>query len=675
MVQLSRPDLPAGAHGDLVDALHDLHHEAGWPSLRRLAQRAGCSPTTVSAAFSSSRIPSWGLLELLVEEMGGDVGEFHRLWLAATSPTDGPALRAPRIAGRQAELARVRRHLDSGDGLLLVTGEAGIGKTRLVDTADGSATDTFVAKGACRPLSTQVPLLPVTDALRSVYQRDGGDWFRKALADCPPYVVPSLSRLLPEIDEWLKSAPVPEDAWWRQRLFSAVGTALAGLAAIRPLAVLVEDLHWADSTTLDLLEHLLTQQNGPRVLGTYRLDDPSVPAATADWLARLVRLPMVTTMELAPLGRHESAELLELMGEALSPEDIDRIHQRSAGVPLFTEQLALQSRRKEALPVLLADLLDRRLDGVGGGEWAVVRALGVADRELTGAQLRGLTGMLSGPLTAALHVLDQQRLITTADDDTRLRHPLLAEAVRRRLVAGEATEEHRRLAIVLADSPDHSAAEVAEHWRRAHDPEQELAWRIRAAQEAGSRFADAQEAEQWRRALDLWPDGLERAGSPGVSKVEAFAAALKALWHLDWRAADDLASRALRELDDSAEGVAEVYRRAGMFRGFLGDPEAGLELVDRAVQLFGGEGDAAGRTRALLSRAHLLDGLDRADERVAAIALATEMSTRTGDPMIDRRALVSRAYDEGDAGRLEQALDTIRAAADVELGAPDPGGT
>ena len=308
-----------GAHRDLVDALHDLHHEAGWPSLRTLGE-AGLLPHHRLRAFSSPRLPAWGVLELLVEEMGGD--EESSAGFGSPRQAPGRAGGAPpRIAGRQAELARLRRHLDSGDGLLLVTGEAGIGKTRLVDTADGAATDTFVAKGACRPLSTQVPLLPVTDALRSVYQRDGGEWLRKALADCPPYVVPSLSRLLPELDEWREFAPVPEDAWWRQRLFSAVGTALSGLAALRPLAVLVEDLHWADSTTLDLLEHLLTQQNGPRVLGTYRLHDPSVPAASADWLARLVRLPMVATMELAPLGRDESAELLELMGEALSPEE------------------------------------------------------------------------------------------------------------------------------------------------------------------------------------------------------------------------------------------------------------------------------------------------------------------------------------------------------------------
>jgi lambda repressor-like predicted transcriptional regulator len=104
MGKLPRPDVPAGAQRDLVDALHGLHHEAGWPSLRSLARDAGCSPSTVSAAFSSPRLPSWGLLELVVEAMNGDVEEFHRLWLEATSPTDWPAVPVPRIAGRRLEL-------------------------------------------------------------------------------------------------------------------------------------------------------------------------------------------------------------------------------------------------------------------------------------------------------------------------------------------------------------------------------------------------------------------------------------------------------------------------------------------------------------------------------------------------------------------------------------------
>ena len=107
MGALPRPDVAPGPQRDLVDALHDLHHRAGWPSLRVLAREAGCSPTTVSAVFSSPRLPSWGVLELLVEAMDGDVGEFRRLWLAASTPDWRPtAPAAPLIAGRGAGAGR-----------------------------------------------------------------------------------------------------------------------------------------------------------------------------------------------------------------------------------------------------------------------------------------------------------------------------------------------------------------------------------------------------------------------------------------------------------------------------------------------------------------------------------------------------------------------------------------
>ena len=100
----------------------------------------------------------------------------------------------------------------------------------------------------------------------------------------------------------------------------------------------------------------------------------------------------------------------------------------------------------------------------------------------------------------------------------RLRHPLLAEAIRARLVAGEAKQEHRRLATALARSPGASASEVAEHWSRADAPVEELDWRIRAARAAEERFALAQAADQWRRVLALWPDGAESAGSPALNR-------------------------------------------------------------------------------------------------------------------------------------------------------------
>ena len=166
MGELPRPDVPPGPRRDLVAALHDLHHRAGWPSLRTLAREAGCSHTTVSNIFSSPRLPPWGVLELLVEAMDGETADFHQLWLASGEPVMPTRTTAARIAGRRDELLAVRRHLDSGTGLLLVTGEAGIGKTALV-TAAAAVTETFVATGASRPLSREVPLLPVADLLRN----------------------------------------------------------------------------------------------------------------------------------------------------------------------------------------------------------------------------------------------------------------------------------------------------------------------------------------------------------------------------------------------------------------------------------------------------------------------------------------------------------------------------
>ena len=156
MPALPRPDLAPGPHRDLVDALHDLHHEAGWPSLRTLAGAAGCSHTTVSHVFSSPRLPAWGVVELLVEAMGGDPAYFQGLWLAAGTPEDTTDT-GPGIAGRKHELALVRAHLESGSGLLLVTGEAGIGKTKLVDTARDRS-EGFVARGAGLPLSVAGPV-------------------------------------------------------------------------------------------------------------------------------------------------------------------------------------------------------------------------------------------------------------------------------------------------------------------------------------------------------------------------------------------------------------------------------------------------------------------------------------------------------------------------------------
>lgn len=225
MSALPRPDLPSGPRRDLDGALHDLHHRAGWPSLRALARDANCSHTTVSHVFSSPRLPSWGTVELLVEAMDGSTADLHQLWLAASAPDGEAPPAAPAIAGRKAELDVVRRHLETGTGLLLVTGEAGMGKTKLVSTAAELA-DAQVVTGHCLPLSSAVPLLAIGDVLRGSHSVNGGRWLRESLDNCPEYVATAIAPLVPGL-QTPKESDHEVDEWSSQWLFTAVGATLS----------------------------------------------------------------------------------------------------------------------------------------------------------------------------------------------------------------------------------------------------------------------------------------------------------------------------------------------------------------------------------------------------------------------------------------------------------------
>jgi hypothetical protein len=670
---LPRPDVAPGPHRELVLALHDLHRRAGWPSLRTLARAAGCSHTTVSSVFSSTRLPAWGLVELLGEAMQGDVAELRALWLAAS---EGSAARhPPELAGRRPELARVRRHLTSGRGLLLVVGEAGMGKTSLAGAAvELERTQVVVTAGSCLRLSTEVPLLPVADVLRAAISVDGGAWLDAALASCAPYVTGSLQHLLPDLAA-TGPPPDPSDDWARQRLFAAVEAVLSALAALRATAVLVEDLHWADAATFDLLEHMAARGSTVPLLATWRAADPETPAGARDWLTRVRRLPGVAVLELGPLTRDETADqLARLMTGPVEPATVDRVHARSLGHPLFTEQLAADTSGSEDLPGLLADVLDRRLAHLTPEAWAVARALGVADRPLDVREVGEVTGLDPDAVTAGLRALTVRRLLARAGDrEVQLGHPLLAEAVRRSLVWTETLDLHRRLAEALGAAASPSAAEVATHWQAAGDREQELDWRIRAARAAEDRFALANAADQWLRVLELWPVGAASAGSPAVTRWEACRGAIDAL---DYSAQIPRSVELVEDALSWAPGLppheaGELYARAGGYRTYFRDPAAGLPLLDEAIELLAGLPPSAGLLRALTSRAQALGELGRAEEASAAFSAAVEASLALGDPVKHRETSLAKAVDDYERGD-RSALQRVAALSTLALPRPDP---
>jgi tetratricopeptide (TPR) repeat protein len=667
MGALPRPHLAPGPHRELVDALHTLHHRAGWPSLRHLAADTGVSHTTVSKALSSPTLPSWGTVELLVEAMGGDVARFHELWLAASAPPDPTRRPGVAIAGRAEELDVVRRHLADGAGLLLVTGEAGMGKTALVGAAAASS-ETTVVTGPCLHLSREVPLLPIIEALRTLHDTDDGRWVGTALRACPAYVGSSLARLLPELGA--PSSSPSEDPWGGERLLSAVGRLLQAMAAIRPVALHVEDCQWADRSTLDLLAHLTSTSSPVPLVATWRTGDPDVPQDHVDWLTRVRWTTGVTTVDLETLTLEESVEQLRLLtGSAPDPADAERIHARSQGLPLYTAQLAGSPADVE-LPPHLADLLDRRIGDLDEDSWRVARLLGVAQRRLRSKVLSTAGGMEAEALEASLRTLAGRGLVTTGPgEDAALSHPLFVDAIHRRLVPGEGARVHARLAEALVAEPDVEPAEVADHWRAADRPSRELVHRVAAARRADERFAPRQALDEWLRVLELWDAG-ERV--EGVDMWDAVVRALEAASQLgDLDAARGLAPRLdARGLTGQRRAVALQWTASLEMAD--GRPQQGLALLDEALALFEGRPPSHELDELLAERVVTFMQLGRFDDARTELRRGLEVGRVLDDERSRRRWTAFSMWVTMRSGDLEGAVAIGREALLSASARPDP---
>jgi tetratricopeptide (TPR) repeat protein len=365
--------------------------------------------------------------------------------------------------------------------------------------------------------------------------------------------------------------------------------------------------------------------------------------------------------ELEPpcLTLQETGDQLALIGADLTDEQVAGIHARSQGRPLFTEQLAAHLGDDHALPRMLLDLLDRRLAELSAEHWALTRLLGLAARPLTAAQVSEATGLGRDRLTEVLRELRERRLIrSTSEDHVELQHPLLAEAARNRLVPGEAAAVHRSLAEVLGTGTQAPAAEVAGHWQQAGDRVSELHWRVAAARQAATRFDWAQEADHWLRALELWPPGAETAGDPPITRALIYVAAMDALKEsLQWdRAAamSDAAEETLGEVDELT--TAELLRRASEYRGEREGMAVGMELIDRALEVYRRHPPGTGFFRALEAKWSQLMVVGRYDEAVALTREAVDLAASTNDRRAHRHQLTSLAWHEGIEGEPARAF-------------------
>ncbi|GAA1671282.1 helix-turn-helix transcriptional regulator [Kribbella yunnanensis] len=503
---------------------------------------------------------------------------------------------SPVLIGRHAEAAALaaayRVAVAEAATFAVVAGEAGIGKSRLVREFTAGLEGARRVTGECLELGAdQLPFAPFLAVLRRLRRDLGVEAMRELL---PPGDL-SLARWLPELGP---AAVDLDPLQGRSRLFEELLTLLERLAADRPLVVVLEDLHWADPASVDLLAFLVRNldQAGLLVICTYRSADVGATDPLRPVLADLARRPGQHFINPGPLSAAETAELLTgLLGTEPDRGLVARVHDRSDGNPLFVEALATDPA--DGTPAPLRDWLAAELAKLPDSARSVLRAAAVAGHVVPHALLVAVAGLTDADLEPALRELAEKQLLVVGSDGYAFRHSLLRDAVVDDVLPGEWQRLNARCAEAIAADrslvaqPD---AELAAHWEAAGERARALDAAWNAAAEAERSFAYEQQWRMLERVLSWWDEVPEPETRLGASRAAVRQQAAEAC------ASAGAFERGITHATAAlaSAGQQALRARALATRGFLNrrvgrdgdaDLEAALEVLpaDAPVELRG----------------------------------------------------------------------------------------
>lgn len=568
---------------------------------------------------------------------------------------------------------------NAGPGVVVV-GEAGIGKTRLVAEARSVLEERGVVtvSGACLRMSASMPFLPIVDVLQGIASLRGGDVVSTALQACPDVVRSELSLLVPELGE---QADVPgqfDDQWRRLRLFDSIRRLLVAVADQASLVVIVEDVHWADPSSVQLLDYLLApgHRTGVPFVITGRLDetDPT-------WLESVVRAGLVR-LEVGLLDAMATRDQAsDLLGRLVTDAEAERVYRRTGGHPFYVEQLvsAARSDHSGEIPIGLRSLLQSRIADAGEDERRLMALLSIAGRRLDEAAIGLACGWTADHTAAVVRELVRRRLVAVSASGCEIRHALLGEAVLEDMSRAERRALHRGAAESLSRWDDPTiAAEIAEHWAEAGDANAELGWRVRAAQHSDAVAAPVDAAGHWKRVIQLGTDVAAPAEQMTLSLPTAYRRAHNALMVGGrQREAAELGEEALRLFDTAdvdATDRAGIYLMVGQQRAIARDPSA-TELIRRAVEigrpLPASWEKAWGLFRLFRHLNIKRSAADDEQDELLAQALSVCRECRAGG--MERAILGAQAHALVERGRLVEAVTGAKAALQFPRDATDPG--
>ncbi|MFG2353549.1 AAA family ATPase [Streptomyces sp. NPDC048521] len=486
---------------------------------------------------------------------------------------------------------------------LLLGGEAGVGKTRLVEefTMAAGRRQAVVALGGCVEIGADgLPFAPFSTALRALRQALAEEFAAAAAGQ-----EEELARLLPELGE---AGAGRHDEQGMARLFELTVRLLERVAAAHPVVLVLEDLHWADASTRHLLAYLLRTLRTGRllVLATYRSDDIHRRHPLRPLLAELDRLRTVRRIELARFTREEvGRQIAGILAAEPDPAQVDEIFERSDGNAFFVEELAVAACQGSCtgLTDSLRDLLLVRVEALPESAQRVARIVAEGGSTVEYRLIAAVAQLTEDDLIEALRAAVGANILTVtpAGDGYRFRHSLVREAVADDLLPGERSRLNRRYAEALEADPTLVAADarvmrLASYWYHAHDAAKALPAVLDASVVARRRHAYTEQLRLLERAMELW-DGV----------AEEVRSALRPLDYAEGYppCGCDPATTPLRYLDLMAEAAV-----AGRFGG---ERERALKITKRALRLLEEEPDPLRAAWFWVQRSRLVQAQARGD--------------------------------------------------------------